>query len=196
MRAKTIVGAGLVVAAAAAVIAAAALGAFSSGTPSASPGSGESVKVHGEWTIRVLDHGRLVRQVHFHNALVASGNAAFVALLTRQRSLGEWYVTSDGTGGDLISEFSNLHPLTATQGSGADAGKIVLQGTDTVGSSGTIAQVQSNLLLCNPPTGPTSPPGGTLCSGTDYVVTQATLPSSVPVVAGQQTLFLVKIWFS
>src|SRR5438874_2634859 len=55
-------------------------------------GTQQGVTVHGWWTIKVVDKGRVVSERQFENALVSSGAAELASLLTGQKVGGHWNV--------------------------------------------------------------------------------------------------------
>ena len=177
MRAKTgIAVAALGLAAAGVLAAAAALGAFSGASTSAASGD-QAITAHGAWTIEVRDHGRLVRQVHFHNSLTSNGNDALIRFLSVTNTVGTWSVT-----GSCGSGCGYAYPVTATYDPVAE--NLVLQGSATVGSTGSITDVTTYVHVCS----------GVNCNAYDF--THATLGTPIPIVNGQQVLTVVKIWFS
>lgn len=205
MRSKGLAAVGAIVVLALAAVAVAALtGAFRTAHASASGASRpDAIKVHGAWTLEVRQQGRLVRRVQFHNEL--TNPAVLARLLTGQGSVGQWsigignqvcgtpatplYCWNDQGGPGGVAQTHNVTVTTPT--SGPDQDKIVLKGHFDVGVDGTINLVNSGLREC-----PASVAPSTTCSGGDWVLTQRSLATGVPVVAGQQVLETVKISFS
>jgi hypothetical protein len=61
--------------------------------PSQGGGQQEGIKVHGHWTIEVLNpDGSLVKHYEFDNALEPTGKTTLASLLTRNSSPGFWIV--------------------------------------------------------------------------------------------------------
>ena len=184
-------------------------------SPVASSSSGglpqESVQVHGHWTIEVRNpDGTLVEVRKFDNALVA-GSQVLPKVLGRSNSVGAWRVElrgipfaegafepDNGSNTAYISEntstnfspghFNNLTVDVPT--TGANQNKLVLSGTATAELDGNVGMVFTTLnLLPN-----TEVPSSSYYVG--YAFTSTILPSTIPLLTGQQVLVTVVISFS
>ncbi len=192
-----------------------------------SGGPQEGIKVHGHWTIEVREpDGSLVSHTELENALqtggVNSGDNLIQRVLTRQSSVGVWYVQLlASTGSDPCPNFTVTSPLASpgtafgcwltesssglsgaglfktlsvsAPTSGPDTNKAVLTGSATAQQSGSIGFVLSHNALC----GSGSAPSSLSCAGAPNSNT-FTVASVTPVsvTAGQQILVTVKISFS
>jgi hypothetical protein len=208
MRSKKLAGVAacvIVVLAAAAV--AAALGAFNSSTSSAgaAPAKTDAIKLHGAWTIEIRDQGRTVRKVRFHNDLNSAGAKSLVSFLARQNSVGQWMIgltpqlcgttaapeycwIDEGLGGTVAQTHT---VVLSTPTSGPDSGKLVLTATMNAGIDNSITNVNTALNQCPATSAPATP-----CTGQGFGFSGRTLPTPIPVVAGQQVLITVKFSFS
>jgi len=209
--------AGVALAAAVGLGVAAAFGAFATGAGTSAAGAGaDGVRVHGHWTLVVRSRsGKVVGRYHFHNdfngpALGTSGGAdAFSQILSTAMVAGDWDVSLRGSGcpasngnfcqifePDATPVFGAFPPDTknltvAAPESGTDAFKIVLQGSVVATNDGTIDRVDSGLQKCAA--------GSTVghdCGVGYNAVTTRTLPSPIPVGAGQTIAVTVKLSFS
>lgn len=176
----------------------------------AAAGPSESIRVSGHWVIEIRDpDDTLVTRHEFHNAF--DGQFTLATLVTSGGAPGPFSILMDcnsnccaslpGSGGFLrqcrITEprspafnpppFKNL-TVTRTGGS------FELRGFAVAALTSAIIGVQTRLHVCPPTTAPVScnPTGGD--SGNPLTAT--TLPSPIPVVAGQQILLTVTIGFA
>lgn len=186
--------------------------------PASSGGPQEGVKVHGHWTIEVRDpDGTLVTQREFENALTPAGAATLIRILARQNAPGFWRVILIGsptvcpTGNCEITEGTGLavdgRPISNVFGgltvtaspSGTSPNRLALTGSATAGNITTVAQVTTNLHLCN---AGTLPPGrgceatGPGAGGPSFVITSTSLNPAVSVTSGQQIQITVVMSFS
>jgi hypothetical protein len=175
----------------------------------------DGIKVHGHWTIEVRNpDGTLVERREFNNALYAEDGREFlVKLLSRQTSVGGWFIRLHGqpvsehafmdgssrrTHG-VIAESTNpstgpniFKTLTVSIPTSGDyAGRLVLSGTATAQVNGNIGFVQTEIIGL----GATEVPSASY-SGTSYTFTGTTLSSFVTLTAGQQVVVTVAINFS
>jgi hypothetical protein len=148
------------------------------------------------WTLRVRDHGRIVRTVRFNlvDPLTAGDLAAW------QKKAGFWEVDFFGKGpseslrlcphfcGDVEpgyasfgAPFNNVRALRTAPAAGRI--EIVLEGSITVNHSASITAVSANVWVC-----PGSVPLSVSCAkgrgGFDFDT-----PTPIAVVAGEQVLF-------
>jgi len=166
----------------------------------------QGVKVHGWWTITVLDRGRLVSTRQFENSLLTvnqignGGDTVLANLLTRQYSMGPWQLYATDAGGALLFQLSSASdiglqgvngPLTV---SGGTPGHVILTGTFTAGGAISIGKVSTSVSLCTSATAPAS------CvnyfGDFFFNFTSATLGSPVAVANGQIVQVKVDISFS
>ena len=184
-------------------------------------GSSEGIQVHGHWTIEVREpDGSLVSLHEFDNALTTGGfgNLVLARLLSGDKAAGLWNIDLENTNPALNvcknasgAKFTcELHePRGGSPGphqfftlgvtipnSGADANRLVLQGTATAAVDGQINRVKTFLGTC-----PTSvaPQGCNINTiGSFDLFTRTILaPSDVPsILAGQQITVKVVIRFS
>ncbi len=163
----------------------------------------QRIKVHGSWTIKVLDKGRLVTERRFENALLTAntigngGDAVLAGLLTRQYAMGPWQLYASGTSQFQLSSAADIAqqnvngPLTV---SGATPGHVLLSGTFTAGASTTISKVSTSVSLC-----PSSKaPAACVDYFGDFFLqfTSTTLSVPVQVASGQDVQVAVDISFS
>jgi hypothetical protein len=167
----------------------------------------EGIKVHGHWTIEVKNpDGTLAEQREFENALTSDGPIFLANILGRNRSVGGWVITLFSPGlynsawGDQVyariaesgypfnnpSDFPNLTlDLQST--------KLVLSGTATALSTGTINQVRTLVYVL----GPTNPPSSFYTTGPgayNFTATDVTPPLAL--TTGQSVTVTVNISFS
>lgn len=146
------------------------------GQTSAPGGPQEGIKVHGRWTIEILNpDGTLVVRREFQNALDSFGGAFLSRLLTRQRAMGEWQVglwqvgltrrpcPSASNGACNIGEVASSDPqaqfktlVVSVPVSGPNAGRIVLAGHATAEADGDIVRVFTSVGDCPAATAPAS----------------------------------------
>jgi hypothetical protein len=170
-------------------------------------GSYEGIKIHGHWVIEVRNpDGKVVTRREFENEYVPGNLLPWV--LTRQFTPGFWFVdvysnpinnspcagNSNrnicyiGQGGGFPDDSSNLSSSTIKSDTA-----ILLSGSVTALSNGTIDTVESGIQVCAPTVAP-----ATSCStGTEprYALTR-TNPPQISVAAGQVIQVTVTITFS
>lgn len=178
----------------------------------------EGVMVHGHWTIEVRNpDGTLAERREFDNALyAASGREFLVKLLSRQTSVGGWFIRLHGQPNSehafmdgssrrtygTIAESTNpdtgpqlFKTLTVSMPTSGDyAGRMVLSGTATAQVNGNIGFVQTEIIGLRA----TEVPSASY-SGTSYTFTGtqlSTIGSIVTLTAGQQVVVTVAIDFS
>jgi len=166
----------------------------------------QRIKVHGSWTIKVLDKGRLVTERRFENALLTvntignGGDTVLANLLTRLYTMGPWQLYAIALDGSLLFQLSSAAdiaqqnvngPLTV---SGGTPGHVKLSGTFTAGASINIGKVSTSVSLCPSSTAPAS------CvnyfGDFFFNFTSTTLSVPVPVANGQEVQVSVDISFS
>ncbi len=168
----------------------------------------QGLKVHGWWTIKVLDHGRLVINRQFENSLVTGTNAsgqpggdsALSELLTRGHTGGPWKLDTGDPNGAVIFVLSSA-PNAPENGplnvDGASTeGHVILSGQYTPNSTVTIASVNTFVFLCSNSTTPVNCTSTAIASQFNF--TSAALPpaSQVTVNGGQVVQIKVDISFS
>jgi hypothetical protein len=186
----------------------------------------QGITIHGWWTIKVLQDGKLVSQRQFENALTtggASGQTALAAYLTGGLTPGPWEVlAADDTGATFATftnstiKFAGQVGLDVSVNTGdsftskgtAALGHIVLTGSYTPTADGNIEFVYSRLFGCGHPTatggGPSNVPpvDCTTLSFNPGNLTKAVLRDAagnlapVAVKAGQQAQITVDLSFS
>lgn len=182
---------------------------------SSGDGSHQGIKVHGHWTIEVRNPDRtLVTHREFENSLVST--PLLSSLLSRTNSVGYWSILILGPGGVApgsgicqgfkgIATYCTINEAGLGEASGPDlfntlvvstggTNGLVLNGTMIAFFTGTISEVQTNLIAC-PATFPVSSP----CpfgSGTSWGFTDAVLSTPIQVSAGQTVAVTVNISFS
>jgi hypothetical protein len=176
-------------------------------------GSHEGIKVHGHWTIEVRNpDGSLAARRVFENAYSPS---SFLAnLLAREASVGFWFVGLNGSvsapgpcGGGACQIYETGYPLStplppfAFQGLtvSATANTLVLAGSMTAPSTGTIGIVFTSDLPCPSSTLPSTPCTITPLSPQTLTGTTLTPGSSTPPISvsqGQIVSVTVVISFS
>jgi hypothetical protein len=157
----------------------------------------EGIKVHGHWTIDVLNRdGSLAAHYEFQNALANHlGASTFLnGVLSRTKRMGLWSITLSGGQNffylaepgfpdrDVASQTLSVTVPT----SGTNAGKLVLSGSRSAPTAATIDGVQTVIEDC-PLTG---------ACPSDFGFTQKSLPSSIPIAEGQIVQVTVVISFS
>jgi hypothetical protein len=190
----------------AAALASAATYAVASATSprdaSASPARAESIKVHGRWTIKVVDgSGKLVTVRRFENSLFSWGGGTIARFLGRRAEAGLWTIqaadstqTNPPCGGPsfphcVVDETNDpSSPLTVTAPSQPfQAGPLTLNAHFTATRDGRIDTVSTYVAQCAYGT-------DTPCGGTGGFTGKTITP--VNVAAGQQVLIRVDISFS
>jgi hypothetical protein len=172
-------------------------------------GQEEAIKVHGHWTIDVLNpDGNMVTHREFQNSLQPQGATSLAGLLSRNATTGLWSVVVGGNpspcriGGNvptecMISEptdpngFSRSKNLTI----GYSASTVTLSGTATAPSDGggTVGAVQTFLGRCSNSVAPGSLDSACLATGkVEFSSTDLVAP--VNVAAGQ--IIQVSVVFS
>jgi len=178
----------------------------------------DSIKVHGHWTIAVLDpDGSAVDSRDFENALVLTGGQAMGVFLGRQNSVGFWTIRLQSSGPGPCTS-SALGPIGcdidepasgATTNSyrfatlqlnlpttGPDAYKLRLTGTATAQNASSLDQVATLVSFC--PIGTSA--AANQCSGTVPFSAKLFLANTsappVTVQPGQQIQVTVVISFS
>jgi hypothetical protein len=160
-----------------------------------SRGSGEGVRVHGHWTIEVLNpDGTLVTHHEFENSLQSAGAQALIASLARLTVIGTWSIVLQGSfcpPGCFINEQIDLLPtgpgfsndlMFYVPTSGPNTGKFVLAGNITAPATGTISDVVADLNSCFTDVTPFECSAGT-SGASDAIFTFAS--HSLGVTAGQ-----------
>jgi len=188
---------------------------------STSGDQGDGVKVHGHWTIQVLNaDGSLAVREEFENALSADGANAIARLLGRGASAGWWGVElaaapSATTGPCGVSNgtpvpcwifepaITNVAPgasstnLVVTEPGSGGAPSLTMSGS--VGTSAATASqidiVGTHLMRCSPSTAPSAPCGAPGIAGT-LRFTSHTLATPIPLQPGQFVQVTVVISFS
>lgn len=173
---------------------------------SPSGGPGEGVKVHGHWTIEVLDpDGTRASITEFDNAFY--GASILSSFLRRQASVGLWEVWLGVEVGTMPCSANNtsvfcliVEAASDRQGSpnvynnlqvtGGNGGQVVLSGSATVANSTTITVVRTTVRGCPASVAPSLP---CLYSALDSFT--AVGGQNVAVTAGQLVLATVTISF-
>lgn len=181
----------------------------------AARGADQTIRVHGHWTITVVEpDGRVVERREFDNLLFGSGAQKLSQLLAREQAVGYWTVLTSSTGGQEVCEqpsgtpislcllveatdpttANNRFPtLTLTVAPSTPFG-LTLSGSLTAQRTGEISNVSTRLLGCTSATSPDdcatglNPVANSNMTGTDI--------TPVPVTQGQQVLVTVTISFS
>jgi hypothetical protein len=154
----------------------------------------QGVKVHGWWTIKVLDHGRLVNERQFENALVGSGASDLASLLTGGESAGHWnvFVYDSSSYPTFLFDLVQLRPDLNVSASG---GHVILSGNYTATAAISIGKVQTALFTCAATATASNCTTGT-AFGTGHIFTEDTLGTPVAVANGQIVQVSVAIIFS
>jgi hypothetical protein len=189
-------------------------------------GQHEGIKVHGHWTIEVRNaDGSLATHREFENSLVAGDAGGLPAVLSRQSSVGGWYValvdhTSPAAdlchgafSGNVVGGFcyigenapslgfadsSNLTVLASGQ-TAANFGPVILNlsGSVNVPSAGSIDSVQSRFLFCPATVAPAACLTSTNIPSINAIAfTGTSLSTPVSVAAGQTVAVTIVITFS
>jgi hypothetical protein len=171
----------------------------------------EGIKVHGHWMIEVTNpDGTLAERREFDNALTGAGAGILANVLGRVTSVGGWQINLEsaqqaflrGTAyapGVIVE--NNTYPSPGTNvfttltvsvpTSGVNANKLVLSGTATAQTDGTIERVNAFSYRLNS----SSPPSISYVGG-GLAFTATTLASPVALLTGQQVSVTVVISFS
>ncbi|MBI4333607.1 MAG: hypothetical protein HY673_20275 [Chloroflexi bacterium] len=164
----------------------------------------EGVKVHGRWTIEVMDpNGTVVERTEFNNALTDSGKYTLAWFLGRANGVGQWFVR--------VETYNIAPPVTMTsyylrEAASSQSGtyqfktltvdgsgpQLTLRGTATAQTNLTVNAVQTFVWAPAPTVSPSSSSEG----GMDREFTWTVLPAPVAVSAGQQVAVTVVISFS
>lgn len=176
-------------------------------------GRNVAVQIHGSWTIEVRDAtGTTVSRTQFENALQTKGATVLSKILSRTWSTGLWHVYLYGNPGPCLFNGSGSPcmiteaPDARTQGyifktltvsaptSGTNANKLVLSGTATAQNDSDISAVATEQEPCQAIEAPSSPcPIGDVTTNGPF--SEATLPTAVQVVTGQQIIVTVVFTF-
>jgi hypothetical protein len=197
---KTVPGVKSIVVAALVLVTAPLLFAQSAGAP---PDRSDGIKVHGHWTIDVMNpDGSLAGHYEFENALANHlGASTFLnGVLARTKRVGRWQVSlPDSNGQPLIwvvepgtpgfaADSQTLAVTTPT--TGPNAGKLVLSGNGTAPRAAQINFVQSQTDDCPPP----GEAGA--CTTSAFAFSQKNLTTAIPVAQGQIVQLTVVFSFS
>jgi hypothetical protein len=169
-----------------------------------SDGVSEGIQVHGHWVIEVRNpDGTLATRREFENDLEQPNGAFFLMeLLATRATAGNWKVylggPSDGPcdanrkcvvvqpgDSDLPHFFPTLIVTSVAE-------NLVLSGSAIASADGDISEVATGLVKCDSSVAPTD----CFTQGNAPAFTRTTLPSPVPVTAGQQIQVSVMISFS
>ncbi len=164
----------------------------------------QGVKVHGWWTIKVLDRGHLVAERQFENSLVAGGGDSLLAdLLTHQYTMGPWFVDAFQTDGQIFeltnaADVADRRQLTVN---GATPGHVILSGTYTPATANSIGRVATGAYGCPPDIASSSCVNSWLSTRFNFTSTTITtgtppVPAPIAVAAGQIVQVTVDISFS
>ena len=166
-------------------------------------GPSEGIKVHGHWTIDILNpDGSLVSHHEFENAFANHlGASTFMnGVLARTKRVGHWQV---GLGGSPAC-YANGAPCwivepgtpyeggvlsVATPATGPNAGKFVLSGSTTAPRATQIDIVQTTTDDCPAAVGST-------CTAGSFGFTQKSLTTPIDLAEGQIIQVTVVISFS
>jgi hypothetical protein len=180
-------------------------------------GQHEGIKVHGHWTIEVLNpDGTLVTHREFENSLADAPFSLLPPILSRTLTVGFWAVLLDGTGGGpcasagcQVSEggapnFSGYVPYNNLQVSTAGVppngnvlrAQLVLSGTATALASSAVNQVQTILTYCPNTIAPGAIAANVSSCQLGFAFTSAALAAPVQVSSGQSIAVTVNISFS
>jgi hypothetical protein len=175
--------------------------AGSAATPPGGPIEG--IKVHGHWTIDILNPDRsLVSHYEFENAFANHlGATTFMnGVLSRSKRVGLWQVALLGTPACYANNAPCwiVEPGTPIQGgvlsattptAGPNAGKFVLSGSTTAPRAAQISVVQTQTDDCPPAAGST-------CTASSFGFTQKVLTAPIDLAEGQIIQVTVVISFS
>ncbi len=152
--------------------------AAQAGSPAQDEAQGDSVHVHGDWTVEGLEpDGRVASRHEFKNALLSGGKEALGKLLGRDNGMGLWtiVITSDSpldasqkpcTAGLDPSYCSISEPTSAVPASGVNTKNLEVQnlftgvrlkGNVTADRTGALNRVQTNMALCLASVAPDNP---------------------------------------
>jgi hypothetical protein len=173
-----------------------------SDTPPAG-GPSEAIKVHGHWTIDILNpDGSLVSHHEFENALTNGfGASTFLnGVLSRSKRVGKWQVALGGSPACYPNNAPCwiVEPGTPIEGgvlsattptTGPNAGKFVLSGSTTAPRAAQISVVQTQTDDCPAAVGST-------CTAGSFGFTQKVLTAPIDLAEGQIIQVTVVISFS
>ena len=164
-------------------------------------GPSEGIKVHGRWTIDILNpDGSLVSHYEFENAFAnhLGGSTFMNGVLSRSKRVGNWQISLAGS----PACYANGAPCwivepgtpieggvlsVATPTTGPNAGKFVLSGSTTAPRAAQISVVQTGTDDC--------PAVGT-CTVSSFGFTQKVLTAPIDLAEGQIIQVTVVISFS
>jgi hypothetical protein len=163
-------------------------------------GVGQSLKVHGSWTIDVRNpNGTIASHTEFENSLwVGQGELALASFLGRTNSVGLWDVSVDnGNSGSPYAFVQSREPadggdLTVTVPA-ANQGQVVLQGSARATAAFTADRVSTGVQQC-----PTSiaPAATTRCPGGYRAFTLHGLAPGIAIADGQSVETKIVFSFS
>ena len=180
------------------------------------PAPGDGIKVHGLWTIEVLESdGTFVSRQVFETSLTNDGAVTLARILARTRSVGLWRLEiKDGSGSNhpclintspaacLLLEPPGVDVPNAsfnlTKGvtiSGTNQNKLVLSGHATAWRNGIVSNVIAVQRLCFATVAPSGCPTSTTNIAGLVTITGTNI-TAIPVQNGQQILVTVVISFS
>jgi hypothetical protein len=117
----------------------------SSSEPAAG-GLGDSIAVHGNWTIDVLNaDGSLDRHVEFQNAIGSTGWETLGRFMTGELGIEEWAIGLNGTFCDLPNNYCGLDAEVTYDGT---ARSVIVTGSLPAPQNGDIDTVRSFSKLC------------------------------------------------
>ena len=162
-------------------------------SPSASgDGSQEGIKVHGHWTIVVLNHdGTVASRGEYKNALVAGENggpAAIAAFLSDFVTESSWRVHFSATA--VIPQITATRhvPTAPINNFPFPTGTVELTGQFTAAEAADIFQVDTRVNVAFE--------AGGVTGARDYAFSRRSIDRSIRVVAGQIVQFKVVFSFS
>ena len=169
--------------------------------------TGQGVRVHGWWTIKVLDHGRVLVDRQFENSLVTNnvnglgGDTLLAELLGGQHSAGPWKLSTADPNNGLIFVLSSTTSSPENGPLAVDAdnqvpGHVILSGQYTPAGTVTIASVNTFVFMCGNTTLPLNCTNTAIANQLSF--TSASLPAAnqVTVNGGQVVQIKVDISFS
>jgi hypothetical protein len=151
---------------------------------------GDSIKVHGAWTIELRNpDGTVAARHQFNNALVPQGGGFLARLLGGTQTVTEWAVTLSSRVGETVcapaSCFLRQNPAAGQPGltvevpaTGPNAGLLVMRGTVTADTTGIIQSVVTQQVQAQLP------------------FSEKFLAPTIPVTAGQVITVTVVFSFS
>jgi hypothetical protein len=128
------------------VIGFAVVAALTAGCSSDQPdaiGDDGSIRVHGDWTIDIVDaDGTAARHLEFSNALSDFGADALAAVLTRQQIVGPWEILLDGDPAPCVNGVGS--PVACI---GVEAGNGMVSPGDNVFDTLTVSELPGAMRL-------------------------------------------------